>query len=61
MSPKPPEPKPPAKMPDPYDALLSGSRRKKMRATAANSSANTNQLADVPGTISGAFQRKTLG
>lgn len=59
--PKVPEPRPPAEMPDPYDAALGDERRKKMRRTSSNSSANSNQLAEVPGTISAAFVRKTLG
>lgn len=57
-----PEPELPATMPDPEDPLAKRQRgRSRSLAPASRSSAATDRLAPVPGTIGREFSRGTLG
>ena len=57
-----PEPEPPATMPDPEDPMAKRQRRKTGGISPATaSSAATDRLASVPGTIGREFSRGTLG
>lgn len=60
--PKMPEPEPPATMPDPDDPLAKRQRRRQGGGTlAGKSSATTDRLSTVPGTLGREFSRSTLG
>ena len=60
--PKIPEPKAPATMPDPEDPLAKRQRRRRgADGTLATSSAATDRLAPVPGTLGREYSRSSLG
>jgi hypothetical protein len=58
----PPEPEPPATMPDPEDPMAKRERRKTAKLSPSRtSSAAADRLTTVPGTIGREFSRGTLG
>ncbi len=59
--PKMPEPEPPATMPDPDDPLARRQRRRQGGTLASTSSATSDRLSTVPGTLGREFSRSTLG
>lgn len=60
FSPDIPDPEPPSNMPDPNDALSKRARRR-TGTVDTTSSAASDRLAPVPGTIGREFTRSTLG
>ncbi|MGE8105159.1 hypothetical protein ACQKP1_15880 [Allorhizobium sp. NPDC080224] len=61
-TPAPPEPAPPATMPDPEDPMAKRERRKTTTLSPSRtSSAAADRLTTVPGTIGREFSRGTLG
>lgn len=60
FNPKIPDPEPASAMPDPEDALAKRARRRK-GVVDMSSSAASDKLAPVPGTIGREYSRSTLG
>jgi hypothetical protein len=56
-----PDPEPPAAMPDDGDELARRRRRQRESGLTRGSSAASDKLAPVPGTIGREFSRSTLG
>lgn len=60
-TPKYPDPKPPATMPDPNDTAALRAQRDAKRRAQGDSSLSNNRLAPVPGTLGREYTRSTLG
>lgn len=56
-----PDPEPPARMPDPQDAMAESTKRRAERRIRGQSSTQQNRLAPVAGTIGREYSRATLG